>query len=91
MVKDITARALFKSGGKIYRWTGWFGCQLESLEWWRVPAGTKRKMFDETFTVFSTERRGLMVITRWTMALPDETNEAHEKIKGLKERLRSLI
>lgn len=29
-------------GGIVYRWSGWGGCQLESYEWRRVPAGTER-------------------------------------------------
>lgn len=81
----------FVLDGRRYRWSGWFGCQLESYEWWRVPAGTRRRLAGFEFSVFMTERRGLKVRTTWSLAnQPASLDKANEDIRRLREALTRL-
>ena len=81
-----------------YRWNGWGGCQLESLEWRRPPAGTTRILEFENgkpsimVTVFSTERKGLFRRCRctWAVSKSGSYDECSERIKELKDALRGL-
>lgn len=85
----------FIIGGYAYNWRGWFGCQLESREWRRVPAGTTRKMeinnCNYEFRVFNTTREGLKIRTTWTLPLRGDTDEQNAMIRKLKADLRAVI
>ena len=80
-----------------YRWSGFFGCQLESLEWRTVPAGTTRKLDfgigkpTVEMTVFTTERKGLKVRTTWSVCNSGTHDEHLARIRALKDALASLV
>ena len=89
-------RAYFLIGGVKYRWTGWFGCQLESLEWNRVPAGTRRTLDighhqPIEITVYTTKRVGLRVRTTWALSHSGTLDEQNARIESLRTALSSLI
>lgn len=50
---------------RFYRWTGGFGAQLHSVEWFAPKAGTRRRLFGQDFVVFRTDRRWLRVDVAW--------------------------
>lgn len=78
--------------GRRYRWTGWFGCQLESMEWRRVPAGTEREILGRKFRVWRTEREWLRVRTLWCLiGLGRSVDEDSAKINALRDDLRALL
>lgn len=83
-------KVIYKIDGVCYTWSGWFGCQLESYEWTRVPAGTKRTILGREFTVFTTERKGLKIRTTWATYLPIKGDEANKMLFKLKDDLKSL-
>lgn len=62
-MRTLDAQAEFIINGTRYRWSGWLGCQLESMEWRTLPAGTQRHLpitlgeQPVTVTVNSTQRR----------------------------------
>jgi hypothetical protein len=86
-------------GGFVYRWTGWFGCQLETWEWRRVPAGTRRLIeFDGKHYevhVWSTGARKWRtrwkVPTLWTIPLDCNLDEANARLRKFKDDLRGLV
>ena len=88
--------AQFLIGGVKYRWTGWFGCQLESFEWRRVPAGTRRTL-DIGYLqpievkVFTTKRDGLRVRTTWAVSHSGTLDEQNARIVALRTALSTLI
>lgn len=85
-------KAFFRLNGKLYGWRGWLGCQLESREWFRVPAGTERKLLGETFRVWSSDREGLKFATCWSLVgLSNDINEANERLRKFREQLARLI
>jgi hypothetical protein len=85
--------------GNVYRWTGWFGCQLESWEWHRVPAGTRRvlefdgKRYD--LRVWRTDKRRWwtrwQVPTFWSIPLDCNLDEANVRLRKFKDDLRGLV
>lgn len=79
--------------GVEYRCTGWFGCQLESIERRRVPAGTTRAIAGQRFTVYSTHRLGLFRFrTTWTLTrLPDNLDDANAMLHAFNDLLRGMI
>ena len=85
--------------GTRYRWSGWLGCQLESLEWKRPPAGTTRMLdFDNgkppvEVTVFSTKRLGLFRRCRctWAVSKSGSFDERSDRVRALLEALRGLL
>lgn len=82
-------------GGTVYRWNGWFGCQLESHEWFTVPAGTKRTLkitdnYSVTVTVFSTRRHWFTVRTTWTIPDGGSLDEYNARIHQLRNKLKEL-
>lgn len=81
--------------GRRYRRTGWFGCQLESMEWRRVPAGMTRTLCIDGgpfhLRVFRTAREGLRVRTSWSIPLSCGLDEANRRIYELDAALRRLI
>ena len=84
--------------GISYRWSGWLGCQLESLEWRRPPAGTTRMLYFDNgkppveVTVFSTKRLGLFRRCRctWAVSKIGSYDERSERINELRDALRGL-
>jgi hypothetical protein len=96
-MRDFDARAEFVIGGTRYRWSGWFGCQLESLEWRTVPAGTERDLrlhMDKgpvSVTVYSTKREGLRVRTTWSVSKSGTHDEFAARIYDLQDQLRRLV
>jgi hypothetical protein len=90
-------RAEFVIHGTRYRWSGWFGCQLESLEWRTQPAGTQRDLrlhLDKspvTVTVYSTKRVGLRVRTTWAVSNRGTHDEHSARIVDLQSQLRRLV
>lgn len=81
----------FRLKNKIYKWSGWFECQLSSREWFRVPAGVQRVLLNERFTVVRSYREGWKYTTTWTMQLPDDIDSANAKIRAFKKKLQHLI
>lgn len=84
-LRQAGERAELILGGRRYRWCGWFGCQLESSEWRRPPAGTEREIVGRRFRVFTTKRAGLKVLVTWALALPHSHLD-----KAVPELLRDL-
>ena len=83
-------------GGVRYSWNGWFGCQLESREWRRPPAGTQRVLqFNRTTvttTVFTTRRRpwfGKCTVT-WAVSASGTHDEHTARIHELRNALKDL-
>ena len=85
-------------GGVVYRWNGWFGCQLESIEWRRAPAGTERVLDfglgkpTITVTVWKTERRWAVgrVRTFWAVSPRGTHDEHNARIFELKNALKGM-
>lgn len=73
--------------------TGWFGCQLESREFLRPPAGTRRILFNREFTVFTTRREGFYCRITWTMTRLSSVNtdKANIIIREFVNDLRDLV
>jgi len=85
-------KAFFRLDGRLYSWSPGFGAQLESKEWFRVPAGAERTLLGETFRVWRSDREGLKFTTTWGMvALPKTLDEIHEHLREFKEKLVKLI
>jgi hypothetical protein len=80
----------YRIDGVTYRWSGWFGCQLESLEWFRPPAGTKRRVAGFVMTIWRTERRGLKVCCNWALEPSDNIDVHARRIYDLQDILRKL-
>jgi hypothetical protein len=84
-------------GGHRYRWSGWFGCQLESWEWRTLPAGTRRKLqihidrMPVEMTVFTTQRQGLRVRTTWAVSSSGTHSEHNARIEDLRQQLRNIV
>lgn len=87
----------FWLSGHEYWWSGWFGSQLESREWFRPHAGTRRKLniglgkASVEVRVFSTRREGLMITVMWAIAQTGDFVEHGKKVRQLKEDLRDLV
>lgn len=85
-------------GGIVYRWNGWAGCQLESYELRRVPAGTSRALDfgigqpKITVTVWKTERQWpfLKVRTLWAISASGSLDEHNARIFELKDALKGM-
>ena len=92
----IENECLYRINGKLYTWCGWFGCQIESMEWRRLPAGTKRDLvfYDGnspiTVTVYRTERKWLRYRTTWAVSASGTHDEHDERIIQLRERLKRI-
>ena len=80
-----------------YHWSGWLGCQLESFEWFKPPAGTRRVLdfTDGTqpieITVFTTKRDRFKVRCTWSVASHGTHDEHVARITDLNARLKKLI
>jgi len=66
-----------------YRYIGGFGAQLDSFEWRRPPAGTRRRLFGYDFVIFSTSRRWLRVRCSWSAVGVDSIDD----IRRLRDKL----
>lgn len=85
-------------GGVVYRWNGWCGCQLESSEWRRVPAGTSRTLDFGVgrqavdVTVWRTERFWpfLKVRTLWAVSASGDLNAHNARVHALKNLLKEM-
>lgn len=83
--------------GKEYRWSGWFGCQLESFEWKTLPAGTQRAFIFGSgtqkidMTIFTTKREGLKVRTTWAVSSSGTHAEHTARIYALQDALKKLV
>lgn len=88
----MNAEAIFIIDGRRYRWSGWLGCQLESIERRRLRAGDVRHILERNFHVFSVRRVGLWRFrTAWALALPKDLAAANIELHALKSDLRALI
>ena len=84
--------------GVRYRWSGWYGCQLESFEWRRPPAGTTRTLDfgigkpSIVVSVFTTERKLWLGKCRctWAVSPTGRIDEHFARIQELKDALRGL-
>jgi len=65
--------------GHIYTWVGGFGAQLQSFQWTRPPAGTRRRLLGVDFVIFRTERIWFRVQCSWARAR--EIRDVSEIIK----------
>ena len=89
-------RAEFIIDGRRVRWSGWLGCQLESMEWRRVPAGTEWSFtlgYGKTFhmCVFTTRRNGLRIRTTWALPAHGTIDQHNARIRELQNALRNII
>lgn len=81
-----------------YRWNGWGGCQLETSEWRRPPAGTERHLDfgvgkpSITVKIFTTRRVWPLGKCQCTWAIPSHgTLDQHNaRIWELKSALKEL-
>lgn len=95
--KSDYPQARFLFDGTEYRWSGYFGCQLESLERRTVPAGTTRRLDFGAgkdgidVTVYNTTRQGLRVRTTWAVSKIGTHDEHVQRIEGLRSALRALV
>lgn len=87
---NILDHAIYVLNGREYRWSGWHGCQLESKEWSRVPAGTQRKIAGFDFRVFTTHREWLRYRTTWALAISGDLDYCNTRIRALQSHLRAL-
>ena len=88
-------KLFYRLNGKMYTWSGWFGCQLESLEWFTIPAGTERTLLGRRFKVFTTKRLGIKdlfrVRTTWALCMSGkDIAESNKVIIELKKDLKRL-
>jgi hypothetical protein len=95
--KSIFPQARFLFDGVEYRWAGWLGCQLESLELRTPPAGTARTLdFGNgkppiDVTVYSTAREGLKCRATWSVRKSGTHDEYVQRIEELRGALRALV
>lgn len=78
--------AFYWLSGRFYRWTGGFGSQLESTEWFAPAPGARRRLIGREFVVFNTTRRWLRVRVTWALA---SGAKEYAEIDALKQRLLS--
>lgn len=45
--------------GQFYTWSGWFGSQLQSFQWFHPKPGEVRKLGGLNYSPFNSERKGL--------------------------------
>lgn len=99
MMRDLPPHpyAQFIIGGHTYRWFGWWGSQLESNEWFVVPAGTIRTLdFGPNIdsidvTVARSTRHWFKVQTNWAVSDRGTWDEHLARIQQLRNSLARLI
>lgn len=95
--KSIYPQVRFFFDGIEYKWSGYLGCQLVSMERRTVPAGTTRRLNFGVgkegidITVYSTARRGLWVRTTWSVNKGGTHDEYVQRIERLRAALRELV
>lgn len=84
--------------GTQYVWSGWFGCQLESVEnyFTTLKRGDCRYILGRLFYVYSVNRYLLMLPrVQWCLVLPTEVTgdlDAHQAaIRSLRSALREEV
>jgi hypothetical protein len=80
----------YRIDGVTYRWSGWLGCQLESREWFRPPAGTTRRIAGFEMTIWRTERQGLKIRCNWALSSSGTLDDHTKRIHELQSTLRKL-
>lgn len=94
---SLFPRVFFVFDGIEYSWNGWFGCQLESYEFRRPPAGTTRELdFGEgkqkiCVTIFSTHREWFWCRCTWAVSNSGTHEEHTTRIHQLRNALRELL
>jgi hypothetical protein len=91
--------AIYVIDGVQYVWSGWFGCQLESLQW-VCPKPAERRTLrgvapaagheDYVITLYSAQRQGLKVRCTWRLIQREGWQEYGERIVQFQEALRRL-
>lgn len=95
--KSCVPQVRFIFDGIEYRWAGWLGCQLESLEWRAPRAGTTRALeFDIgkapiEMTVCSTARHGWKFRATWSVRKSGTHDEYVSRIEELRAALRAIV
>lgn len=91
-------RAYFIFDNIIYTWCGWFGAQLESIEYKRIHAGTTRELRDDAkgfyyiLKIVRSEREGFLRFRNvWTINIPDDLTKANEVLNKFKTDLSKFI
>jgi len=81
-----------------YSWTGYYGCQLESIEWFAPPIGSTRILnlflkseYTCTIKVFNTERKGFKQRITWAIPHKISIVEHKKNIEELYCNLQKLI
>ena len=81
-----------------YKWSGWYGCQLESFEFRRLPAGTERELNlgitngFQKIRLFSTRRTGYFTVRHtWSITLSGDIDKQNAQIREFRNKLRSLL
>lgn len=94
----LSPQVVFLFDGVAYRWSGWFGCQLESIEHRPPSAGTMRRLdFGNgrqaiDVTVFSVRRLGLRAHrVTWSVCKSGSHDEYAARIWELRDALRALV
>lgn len=93
----VKRETVYHFGNDSYIWRGWYGCQLYSLEWRRVPAGTSRILQFENeqvrIIVESTKRMNLFnwfkVYTTWSVSHSGTMDQQRSRIEHLQRLLRN--
>lgn len=95
--KSCYPQVWFHIDGNKYRWYGWLGCQLESIESSRVPAGTTRYLDlgvgkGIEIRVYQTERCGICKFrTTWAISSTGTYGEYSERVSNFHKTLQSLV
>lgn len=66
---DLVDRS-YTINGVTYKWCGWFGCQLESVEWRKPPQSwpeRNRKLLGFDFEPFTVNRVGVRWRITWCL------------------------
>lgn len=85
-LRDTYGRSRNKAKGRFYRQSGWFGCQLASVEWRMPRPGERRMLAGYEFVVFSARRKWFRVEVSWAM-----TGMGRLTIDEQNERIRRMI
>ena len=75
-----------------YRWSGYFGCQLESLERERFPIGHMRRILGHDMAVFQVRRkRCIWFRTTWAVQPCRPLDNHRARIDALADDLRKML
>lgn len=62
---------------RAYRWCGWFGCQLQSIEWRRPAPQYRRRILGREFKPYRVVRRWLVWEVSWALTGDGEGYDAY--------------